>query len=215
MKSLKELEKEVQSLFSSEPTGHDFFHIDRVRNMALYLAEEEGANLYIVELAALLHDISDPKLNGGVFDQGPIEADKLMTKHGIDVATRQNVCTIISEVSYKGSEVKTPCSSLESMVVQDADRLDAMGAIGIARAFAYGGNREREIYNPAIPPKNHTSFQEYHHDKSHTVNHFYEKLLLLKDRLNCETARKIGQKRHEFLDLFLTNFMADWSFNKS
>lgn len=210
---LKEIEKEVQAHFTAEPTGHDWFHIHRVRNMAMYLCEKENGDQTLVELAALLHDISDPKLNGGIFNQGPIEADKIMTKHYVPVATRRQVCQIIAEVSYKGSKVKTPCSSLESQIVQDADRLDAMGAIGIARAFAYGGSREREIYNPAVLPKNHSSFEEYHHDKSHTINHFYEKLLLLKERLNTESAKQIGQERHEFLALFLSNFMADWGWN--
>lgn len=210
---IQAIESEVKDLFQAEPTGHDWFHIHRVRNMSLHLSDTEGGDREVIELAALLHDVSDPKLNGGIFDQGPIEADKIMTKHGIPVATRRRVCTVIEEVSYKGSDVETPCSSIESQIVQDADRLDAMGAIGIARAFAYGGNRDREIYNPTIPPKNHKSFEEYHHDKSHTINHFYEKLLLLKDRLNTPTAKQIGQERHEFLALFLSNFMADWGLN--
>lgn len=205
------IETEVKKLFEFEGTGHDWYHIDRVRNNALKIAQSESANLFLVELAALLHDIADHKFHGNDLALGPIKAKSLIEKNGGDELTANKVAEIVSQVSYKGSGVETPVSSPEAACVQDADRLDAVGAIGIARAFAFGGSRNREIYNPNKPPILHDSFMAYAKDEGTTVNHFYEKLLLLKDRMQTDTGKQMARQRHEFMERFLKEFYGEWN----
>jgi uncharacterized protein len=204
------VEQRVRNLFEGEGTGHDWFHIDRVRKNALYLGKAEKANLQVVELAALLHDIADHKFNNHDLSVGPRMAKTILLQSGADNDMAERVAVIVSEVSYKGSGVGTPVSSVESAVVQDADRLDAIGAIGIARAFAYGGSKYREIYNPDKRPRGHDDFMSYATDEGTTINHFYEKLLLLKDRMQTQTGQSLAQERHDFMVSFLERFYREW-----
>lgn len=204
----------IQKQFENESTGHDWFHIERVYNMAAFLQKTEGGDLEIIELAALLHDVSDHKFNGGSATLGgDIAFEKLINLNYSSIKA-EKVREIINQVSFKGANVEHLTSSIEAKIVQDADRLDAIGAIGIARAFAYGGNKERPLYDPSIPPILHDSFDAYKNAKSHTINHFHEKLLLLRSKLNTRTAINIGNERHEFLELFLKNFMNEWNFSQ-
>ena len=203
----------VQSTFAIEATGHDWHHIERVYNTACFLQSKEGGNRSVIELAALLHDISDHKFNGGKLNEGGKIAFQLLIENGCDKNTAEHVRQIVDSVSFKGANVKDEVNSLEAKIVQDADRLDAIGAIGIARAFAFGGNRNRPIYEPSSTPTLHTSFEEYSSSKSHTINHFYEKLLLLKDRLHTQTAIEIGNERHQFMEDFLNQFYKEWNIN--
>ncbi len=191
-------------------SGHDWWHIHRVRNTALTLAKEENANEFIVELAALLHDIADHKFHGGDELMGARVAKKWLRNFPIPDSTTNHVCEIIAKISFKGAGVSTPMESTEGKVVQDADRLDALGAIGIARAFSYGGFKRREMYNPGIPPVMHTSFEAYKNDKGHTINHFYEKLFLLKDRMNTESGKKMAEERHNFMIEYVERFKNEW-----
>lgn len=191
--------------------GHDWWHIERVWKNALRIGREEGADLYIVQLAALLHDIADYKFNNGDEKEGPRVAREWLTSLGVEETIAEHVCRIIEEVTYRGAGTQvSPLSSLESMVVQDADRLDAIGAIGIARAFAYGGYKERPLHNPLVAPQFHTSFKEYKTSNSATINHFYEKLLLLRDRMRTETARRIASGRHDYMEEYLQRFLREW-----
>lgn len=201
----------MKEVFQHDATGHDWFHIQRVHAMACHLQTKEGGNLEIIELAALLHDISDHKLNGGKLNDGGKVAFELLIQFGCQEQTALKVKDIVDGVSYKGANVPDGMETIEGKIVQDADRLDAIGAIGIARAFAFGGNKERPMYVPDFKPEFHDSFEEYANAKSHTINHFYEKLLLLKDRLNTNTAKMIGQKRHDFMELYLQQFYNEWN----
>lgn len=201
---------EVRSRLEGEGSGHDWWHILRVWNMAKHLCEVERADFFVVELAALLHDIADWKFHDGDDTVGPRVAREILTEHGIEPTIIDHVVNIISTLSFKGAGVPTPMETLEGKVVQDADRLDAIGAIGIARTFAYGGNKNREMYNPEQEPTQHDSKEAYFHNNSHTINHFYEKLLLLKDRMNTEAAKSIAQGRHEFMEEYLERFYREW-----
>lgn len=207
---IHQVEHEVKSLFEGEGTGHDWFHIDRVRYNALKIARKEGADLFLVEIGALLHDIADHKFHNNDLMVGPEMAKEMILKWGGDGALAAKVFDIVSETTFKGAGVATPVSSIEAACVQDADRLDAMGAIGIARAFAFGGSRNRQIYNPHFEPKNHESFHAYANDKGTTINHFYEKLLLLKDWMQTKEGRKMAQKRHVIMERFLEAFFDEW-----
>lgn len=200
----------VKGTLAGESSGHDWFHVERVWKMALRLAENEGADRFIVELAALLHDIADWKFSGDEA-AGPREARAWLESVGVDSATVDHVCDIIARLSFKGAGVPDSMPTKEGMVVQDADRLDALGAIGIARAFAYGGHKNRELYNPSITPTVHQSFEQYKGSNGTTVNHFYEKLLLLKHRMNTQTAKQIAEQRHAFMEEFLHRFFREWS----
>jgi uncharacterized protein len=182
--------------------------------MAAFLQKTEGGDLEIIELAALLHDVSDHKFNGGSATLGGNIAFEMLINLKYSPVKAEKVREIINQVSFKGSNVEHLTNSIEAKIVQDADRLDAIGAIGIARAFAYGGNKERPLFDPSIPPVLHDSFDAYKNSKSHTINHFHEKLLLLRSKLNTSTAINIGNERHEFLELFLKNFMNEWNFSK-
>ena len=201
----------VRGLLSGEGSGHDWFHVQRVCRLALRIGREERADLYIVELAALLHDVADWKFAGGDHEAGSHAARRWL--HSLDVPpdVTDHVCDIIACLSFKGAGVETPMRSLEGQCVQDADRLDALGAIGIARAFAYGGHKGRLLYDPTIPPQPHASFEAYKKNTGPTINHFYEKLLLLKDRLNTITAGRLAAERHAFMESYLQQFLAEWN----
>jgi len=201
--------------FDGEATGHDWHHINRVVNLSKHIQSKEGGDANIIELAAFLHDISDHKFNGGKLDEGGKVAHALLLELGCDKETADNVKYIVDNVSYKGANTKTEMNSLEGRIVQDADRLDAIGAIGIARTFAYGGNKNHPIYDPNLGSEIHDSFEEYANSETSTINHFYEKLLLLKDRLNTETAKKIGLHRHQYMEQFLDEFYGEWNFKSS
>lgn len=207
---LSKTEAYVRNKLEGEGSGHDWWHIHRVRNTALKLGIEENANLFVVELAALLHDIADHKFHGGDEEIGPATAREWLTKLNVDESIINHVCEIIRDVSFKGAEVETPMKTIEGKVVQDADRLDAIGAIGIARAFAYGGYKGRELHNPEIKPESHDSFDSYKKSTGPTINHFYEKLFLLKDRMNTASGRKLAEQRHQFMQEFVDRFLEEW-----
>jgi uncharacterized protein len=208
---LKRTEEYVRSKLSADPTGHDWFHIERVRNNALLVGRGERVDLFVVELAALLHDIADWKFHGGDIEAGPRTARAWLESQQVDEAVIDHVSDIIRTISFKGAGVVSEMKTTEGMVVQDGDRLDAIGAIGIARTFAYGGHKGRLMYDPAVAPELHATFEQYKASQGHTINHFYEKLLLLKDRLNTDTAKRIAAKRHEFMEQFLQQFLAEWN----
>jgi uncharacterized protein len=194
-----------------EGSGHDWWHIYRVRNTARLIAKGESADLLVVELGALLHDIADYKLHGGDDTVGPRVATEWLKSIGADEETCLHIAEIIKDLSFKGAKVKVEMKTIEGMIVQDANRLDAIGAIGIGRTFTYGGYKGREMYNPEIKPTEHTSFEQYKNNTSPTINHFYEKLLLLKDLMNTKTAKKIAKDRHEFMELYLDRFFKEWN----
>lgn len=210
---LSKTETYVRNKLEGEGSGHDWWHIHRVRNTALKLGQEEKADLFVVELAALLHDIADHKFHGGDEEIGPATAREWLSNLNVDESIINHVCEIISDVSFKGAEVETPMKTIEGKVVQDADRLDAIGAIGIARAFAYGGYKGRELHNPDTKPEAHDSFDSYKKSTGPTINHFYEKLFLLKDRMNTESGRKLAEQRHQFMEKFVDRFLAEWNGN--
>jgi uncharacterized protein len=199
----------IKQEFSGDSSGHDWWHIHRVWKTSIALCEIENADLFIVQLAALLHDLDDWKFND-TGDETPLRAKAWLEYCGVDSVITQAVCNIIMHISYKGAGVENKMDSLEGMIVQDADRLDAIGAIGIGRAFAYGGYKDRPLYDPDSPPHMHASFEEYKNSKSATINHFYEKLLLLKDRMNTSAAKQIAEQRHELMVKFLDQFMKEW-----
>ena len=203
-------EKHVRKQLEGDGTGHDWWHIHRVRNTALAIAKKEKVDLFVVELAALLHDIADHKFHDGDVEIGPRVAGEWLQSLKLQKEIINHVKEIIEDLSFKGAHVTTPMKTLEGKVVQDADRLDAIGAIGIARAFAYGGHKNRVIYNPEKSPTMHDSFDDYKIDKGPTINHFYEKLFLLKDRMNTTTGREIAEKRHQFMEEFINRFYKEW-----
>lgn len=209
-KVIQSIGEEIRSQFEHEGTGHDWYHIDRVRRIALEIQKEEGGDPYVVELAALLHDISDHKFNGGDFDLGANIAYQLMQKYNVEGQIREHVADIVKNVSFKGSGVEDQMKSIEGRVVQDADRIDAIGAIGIARTFAYGGAVGQAIYDPNISPKENQSMESYVNERSHTINHFYEKLLLLKDRMHTRKGKSIAEERTRFMEAFLDQFYKEW-----
>lgn len=210
---LTKTENHIRQKLKGEGSGHDWWHIHRVRNTALKLGEEEQADLFIVELAALLHDIADHKFHGGDEEIGPVTAQSWLESLEVEESVIEHVCEIIRDVSFKGAEVETLMKTIEGKVVQDADRLDAIGAIGIARAFAYGGHKGRELHNPNITPETHDSFEQYKKSTGPTLNHFYEKLFLLKDRMNTESGRKLAEERHQFMEEFVERFLTEWDGN--
>jgi len=200
----------VEVQLADDGSGHDWWHIYRVWTLAVKLAEAEGADRTVTELAALLHDIADWKFHDGDETVGPKKARQWLEKLGVDSATIDPVCEIVSTISFKGAGVSTPMRTLEGKVVQDADRLDAIGAQGIARTFAYGGHKNRLIYHPGQKPVLHQSFADYKKNDGHSINHFYEKLLLLKDRMNTATGKKMAEERHLFMQQFLDRFFREW-----
>lgn len=202
-----------QSLQNAE-SGHDWWHILRVWNNAKLIAQTEKVDLLIVELAALLHDIADSKFHDGDEEIGPKTAGEFLKSIQVDVKVIEHVQQIIRHMSFKSSFDNPGFSSEEMKVVQDADRLDAIGAIGIARAFSYGGFKNREMYNPEIVPDFNLTKEAYKNSTAPTINHFYEKLLLLKDKMNTKTAQKIALQRHQFMEQYLEQFAAEWNGTK-
>lgn len=204
---LARTEAYVRGRMEGEGTGHDWWHVERVRRMALRLAAEEGADPFVTELAALLHDVADHKFHGGDHTAGPRVAREWLGALGVDPATTEHVAEIIAALSYKGAGVPTPMATPEGRVVQDADRLDAIGAIGIARAFAYGGSRGRPLHEPDATPELHGSFEAYKAGTGATTAHFHEKLFLLRDRMNTASARGIAAERHRFMEEYMARFL--------
>jgi uncharacterized protein len=199
----------IKTEFSGDSSGHDWWHIHRVWKNALTLCEHEKADAFIVQLAALLHDLDDWKFNEGG-DETPLRAKAWLESCAVESSIADRVCEIIMHISYKGAKVENKMRSLEGFIVQDADRLDAIGAVGIGRAFAYGGYKNRPMYDPETSNTMHGSFEEYRNSKSATINHFYEKLLLLKDMMNTKTAKRIAGHRHQVMLNFLDQFMNEW-----
>ena len=204
----------VKSKLENAEGGHDWFHIERVYRNALLIADGEVCDENVVKLAALLHDIADSKFNDGDEIVGPKIAREFLELNQVEENTIQHVINIIENISFKGGNAQKTFSSIELDIVQDADRLDALGAIGIARAFNYGGFKNRVLYNPNIAPKLRMSKEEYKNSQAPTLNHFYEKLLLLKDKMNTKTAKKIAQERHRYMEGFLSQFYAEWDGEK-
>jgi uncharacterized protein len=206
---LKATENFVKSVLEGDSSGHDWWHIHRVRNLAMMIAKSEGADLLLVELAALLHDIDDWKIavNG---DEGQ-KVKNWLRSCGVEDQLSERICEVIGGVSFKGAGVNTSSNDIACKVLQDADRLDAIGAIGIARTFAYGGSRGRGIYDPEIKPEMHVNFENYKKSNAPTINHFYEKLLLLKDQMQTTMGRTLAEQRHDFMLRFLDQFYAEWN----
>ncbi len=201
----------VKSTLKNAEGGHDWFHILRVWNNAKLIAKSENVDLFVVELGALLHDIADSKFNNGDETVGPKIAREFLESQKVNKAIIAHVENIITNISFKGGNFKQSFNSPELQVIQDADRLDAIGAIGIARCFNYGGFKNRTLYNPEIKPKLNQTKEEYKHSKAPTINHFYEKLLLLKDRMNTKTGKKIAEERHVYMEVFLQQFYDEWN----
>lgn len=191
--------------------GHDWFHTERVYKNAMLISKTENVDELVVGLSALLHDIADSKFHNGDESIGPKVAREFLFKNNVDSAIIEHVVNIIKHMSFKNSlEKEQKFTSQELKVIQDADRLDAIGAIGIARCFNYGGFKNRSLYNPEIPPNLNMTKTEYKASKSPTINHFYEKLLLLKDKMNTKTGKRIAEQRHQFMELYLKQFFAEW-----
>lgn len=204
------LTKKVKAQFAQYGADHDFYHIERVVKLAEFLQKKEGGDLLVIQCAALLHDISDHKLNGGVKNDCARVSRIMLTDLNATSDLINKVCEIVDLVSYKGANVPDVNGSIELSIVRDADRLDAIGAIGIARAFHFGGSHNRPFYTPDVPAVMHDSFDDYTTDKSHTINHFHEKLLLLSNRLVTNSAKEIGRKRHELMEQFVAEFYKEW-----
>lgn len=201
----------VKHTLQNAEGGHDWWHIQRVWNNAINIAHTEGGNLFVIELATLLHDIADSKFHGGDEELGPQMAKQFLESLKVENDIIEHVQQIIRHISFKGGNFNTDFQSLELQIVQDADRLDALGAIGIARAFNYGGFKNRELYNPNIQPLMNMTKEEYKSSTAPTINHFYEKLLLLKDRMNTQTGKKLAEQRHLFMESFLEQFYLEWN----
>lgn len=199
----------VRAVFAQDSSGHDWWHIYRVWQVAQTIGAREGGDPFVVQMAALLHDLDDYKLFPDA-DGTPRRALAWMGQVGLDEAVTAHVRDIITGLSFKGAKVSDEMPTLEGKIVQDADRLDAIGAIGIARAFAYGGYKGRALYDPADAPTLYTDYEQYKKNQSNTINHFYEKLLLLRDRIKTPTARQIADQRHAFMEQFLAQFYKEW-----
>ena len=207
----------VKKTLKGAEGGHDWFHIERVYKNALLISKNESVDEFIVALGALLHDIADAKFYDGDETVGPKMAREFLLSQNVDSAIIEHVVQIIENISYKSSlekNNKNRFSSPELDVIQDADRLDAIGAIGIARCFNYGGFKNRQLYNPEIKPNLKMNKEEYKKSSAPTINHFYEKLLLLKDKMNTKTGLKIAKDRHTYMQRFLEQFYAEWNGEK-
>lgn len=204
----------VKATLAQAEGGHDWFHIERVFKNAVLIAASENCDLEIVQLGALLHDIADSKFHDGDETIGPRTARTFLESEKVAPATIDHVIAIIENISFKGGRVERQFSSIELDIVQDADRLDAIGAIGIARTFNYGGFKNRALYNPEIAPNLTMTKDEYKNNEAPTINHFYEKLLLLKDKMNTTTGKQIAQDRHRYMEDFLEQFYAEWEGKK-
>ena len=206
--------KFVKQELKNAEGGHDWFHIQRVYKNSLLIANGEDCDILVVKLAALLHDIADSKFHNGDETVGPKKARLFLESENVSENTIVHVINIIENISFKGGNTIKNFHSLELDIVQDADRLDAIGAIGIARTFIYGGFKNRSLYNPDIAPNLHMSKEEYKNSETPTINHFYEKLLLLKDKMNTKTGKEIATERHRFMESFLSQFYAEWDGEK-
>lgn len=202
--------KYVKKALSEAEGGHDWFHIQRVWKLAQHIAQTEDVDFFVVALGALLHDIADSKFNNGNEEIGPQKARAFLVSQSVDEEIIKHVENIIANISFKGGNHAPKFKSPELDVIQDADRLDAMGAIGIARTFNYGGHKGRELYNPDIKPNLNMSKEAYKNSTAPTINHFYEKLLLLKDRMNTATGSLMAKQRHRFMEHFLSQFYNEW-----
>jgi uncharacterized protein len=200
----------VKEQLKNAEGGHDWFHIERVYNNSLLIAKDENVDIFVVQLGALLHDIADSKFHNGDESVGPKVAREFLFSINIDSKDIEHVINIIENISFKGGNESQKFTSSELDVVQDADRLDALGAIGIARTFNYGGFKNRTLFDPSIKPNLNMSKEEYKASDAPTINHFYEKLLLLKDKMNTKTGRQIAEKRHQFMELYLAQFFDEW-----
>jgi uncharacterized protein len=201
----------VKETLENAEGGHDWFHTERVFNNALLISKTEDVDVFIVKLGALLHDIADSKFYDGDETLGPKLAREFLFKQNVDSLVIEHVVNIIKHISFKNSlENKSEFSSKELEVIQDADRLDAIGAIGIARCFNYGGFKNRPLYDPAVKPNLNMTKEEYKTSSSPTINHFYEKLLILKDKMNTKTGKRLAEKRHQFMEHYLNQFYDEW-----
>ncbi|MFV8325599.1 HD domain-containing protein [Flavobacterium sp. ZS1P14] len=204
----------VKAKLENAEGGHDWFHIERVYRNAISISKNEACDTTVVQLGALLHDIADSKFHNGDETIGPKIAREFLASENVDEEIINHVVNIINNISYKGGNFEKKFSSIELDVVQDADRLDAIGAIGIARTFNYGGFKNRTLYDPKIAPNTRMTKEEYKNNDSPTINHFYEKLLLLKDKMNTETGRQIAKERHRYMEGFISQFYAEWEGEK-
>jgi len=200
----------VKEVLSDAEGGHDWWHISRVWKLSNHIAQTEDVDNFVVELGALLHDIADSKFHDGDEEIGPRKAREFLSSLNVEEDVIIHVENIISNISFKGGKHTQKFKSPELDVIQDADRLDAMGAIGVARTFNYGGHKGREIYNPEIKPNLNMSKEEYKNSNAPTLNHFYEKLLLLKDRMNTNTGKSMAEHRHKYMEQFLDEFYKEW-----
>ena len=208
---IKPTETYVKECLTDAEGGHDWFHIERVWKNARYIREkEEKGDLLVIELAALLHDISDPKFNGGDEEKGMILASAFLEEQGLDRERIEHVGKIVRHVSFKGGKPQNVISTIEFQIVQDADRLDAIGAIGVARAFNYGGHKDRAIHNPNVSIQDYASVEAYRNSPAPTITHFYEKLLKLKDLINTPTGLALAEQRHQYMLDFLDQFYREW-----
>jgi len=201
----------VKEVLADAEGGHDWWHIYRVWKLSKQIAQTENANNFVVELGALLHDIADSKFNQGNEEIGPRKAREFLSSLNVDEDVIVHVENIILNISFKGGNYAQKFKSVELDIIQDADRLDAMGAIGVARTFNYGGYKGREIYNPEIEPNLNMTKEEYKNSNAPTINHFYEKLLLLKDRMNTATGKAMALHRHKFMEQYLNEFYGEWN----
>jgi uncharacterized protein len=200
----------VKKTLKNAEAGHDWFHIERVWKNTLKISAVESCDQFIVEMAALLHDIADSKFHNGDEEIGPLSALVFLDTFSIETEIKNHIVNIIRNISFKGGHKHSDFNSIELQVVQDADRLDAIGAIGIARAFNYGGFKNRTLYDPEIKPDLNLTKEAYKNSSAPTINHFYEKLLLLKDLMNTESGKKMAAERHRFMEQFLEQFYKEW-----
>jgi uncharacterized protein len=201
----------VKKTLNNAEGGHDWFHIERVFNTSKKIATTEKANLFIISLGALLHDIADSKFHNGDETIGPAKAKDFLASQNVSEDVISHVVSIIENISFKGGNFKQKFNSLELNCIQDADRLDAIGAVGIARCFSYGGYKDRALYDPEIKPNLNMSKEEYKNSTAPSINHFYEKLLLLKDKMNTSSGKKIAEERHNFMEEYLKQFYNEWN----
>ncbi|MEH7125397.1 HD domain-containing protein [Bacillus sp. JJ1773] len=207
---IQKTESFVRDLLGEDCTGHDWFHIERVRRNALYICEKENkGDPFIIEMAALLHDVPDEKLNSSK-EEGDRKLFEFLEALPLEQIARDQIIEIIGSISFKGGK-KSELTSIEAKIVQDADRLDAIGAIGIARTFAFGGKKGQPIYSPDFQIREAMTEEEYRKGKSSSIHHFYEKLLKLKDLLNTDTAKEIAEKRHQLMENYLEEFFNEWN----
>jgi uncharacterized protein len=211
---IAETEKMIKEKLNGEGSGHDWWHVLRVWKLAKRIGEEEKADTFIVQMGALLHDVADWKSNDGDLEAGGRVSREWLLEVGVDKDTTEVIVDIVNNVSFKGAGVEDKMKSIEGKAVQDADRLDAMGAMGVGRVFTYGGHKGRAMYDPEETARPAGDFEAYKAAGQTSINHFYEKLLLLKDRMNTETGRKLAEGRHKFMEEFLNEFYAEWNGEK-